>query len=638
MNDGCPFFEECGFRQASAIPDKGDPIGGCVILLARGPSEVPALPSVPGTWLILADRSGMAEKLKGLLSNRGDSVIAVGAHESPNWDNLLPGVNRGIVHLWGLDNPITEDTSAGQLQEIQDLNLGALAGLARSISSLRAVERPVLWLVTRRARALSIDLKPPDSAHAPGWSFTDVALMEHPELACRRIDIDDACDAETLLRKMQRESREDQIALRGGVSYSPRLIRYRPENRQAGLRLRRDASYLIAGGLSGVGLSTAQWMVDRGARHLVLIGRKAPSSDPVTAAIGQMRRSGTEVNIFQGDISRNEDLAAILAECRNRMPPLRGVVNSAMVLEDAPLLRMDLAGLRRVMAPKIQGSWNLHQLTLQDPLELFILYSAIISVFGNPGQAAYAASNGFLDSLAEYRRCTGRCGLSVNWGAWGETGAAVTAGKAVRKVVLGHGIEFMAPRQALLALESAITAPYAQIAVFAADWEKFMHEIPADRQPPLLAEFSSFRRPSAAPRRSRSLPIQERLQNASADAITEMLDRHVREVAAAVLGLKDDQLLDTRRPLQELGMDSLMAVEMRNALGASLERTLPATLLFDYPTVERLSEHLAGVLSGAARSGNRLVPSSVLGQIEALSDEEVERLFAEKAVRHAKSS
>jgi acyl carrier protein len=292
--------------------------------------------------------------------------------------------------------------------------------------------------------------------------------------------------------------------------------------------------------------------------------------------------------------------------------------------------------LLRVLAPKVRGSWLLHQLTREDPLDLFILHSAIVSVFGNEGQAAYAAANAFLDSLAHYRRSLGLCGLSVNWGAWGETGAATTASQAVEKVAIRHGISFMPPREALLALESAMAGPHAQVAIFAADWEKFAAGLPAHTERSFLDGLASLPAVTVKPRPDHALAFRKRLEQTSPERIPEVLEMHVREIAASVLGVKNGDSVDSRRPLHELGMDSLMAVEMRNALARTLDRTLPATLLYDYPTVELLSAHLFSQLRGGNGVRSADPPArlaSALGEIEALTDEEVERLFAKKAMR-----
>ena len=194
--------------------------------------------------------------------------------------------------------------------------------------------------------------------------------------------------------------------------------------------MRPDGTYLITGGLGAVGLHVARRLVQRGARHIVLVGRTAPSRD-AAVAIDTMRALGATVVVSAADVARRDQMAAVLREIATSLPPLRGVVHAAGVVDDGVFIQQTWQRFESVLAPKIDGAWHLHELTLDSELDFFVLCSSVASVFGSPGQGAYAAGNAFLDALAARRRANGQVGLSVNWGAW--------AGGGMAERVTAHG-------------------------------------------------------------------------------------------------------------------------------------------------------------------------------------------------------
>ena len=186
---------------------------------------------------------------------------------------------------------------------------------------------------------------------------------------------------------------------------------------------RPDATYLITGGLSGLGLLVARQLVAQGARNLMLLGRSEPS-ETTREVLEEMRQAGAQVRITQADISCYEQIARVFAEIETTMPPLGGIIHSAGVLEDGALLRQDWPHFARVMAPKVDGSWILHRLTVGKSLDFFVLFSSTAALLGSPGQGNHAAANSFLDALAYYRQAKGLPALSINWGVWAEVGSA----------------------------------------------------------------------------------------------------------------------------------------------------------------------------------------------------------------------
>ncbi|HLF24968.1 MAG TPA: amino acid adenylation domain-containing protein [Anaerolineae bacterium] len=471
--------------------------------------------------------------------------------------------------------------------------------LTQALAKRAGPASPRLCLITRGAQPVTPDSAPLAIAQSALAGLARVINLEHPELSCVQIDLDTAKGAdeiEALLTELNAPPDENQIAFRQGVRYVPRLIRARSAKAEPGRHrldgFRADGTYVITGGRGGLGLQVAQWLIEQGARQLVLVGRSAPT-EALRQAVDEWERSGAHILLAQADVSDEGQVAAVLAEIGRGMPPLRGIVHAAGVLDDGVLARQEWGRFARVLAPKVQGAWNLHTLTLQMPLDFFVLFSSTTSLLGSPGLGNYAAANAFLDGLAHYRRAQGLPGLSINWGAWGEVGMGVQP--AVRERMALFGIEPIAPPQGLHALEHVLRRSTAQIAVASIDWRKLLEQFPLGSEPPLLSELFGEVRARQKDPRSSAAPIDllSRLEEAPPDDRRRVLTTFMCEQVRKVLHLDPSSELDVRQPLNELGLDSLVAIEVRNVLGLALGRTLPATVLFEYPTIEGLSNYLA---------------------------------------------
>ena len=405
------------------------------------------------------------------------------------------------------------------------------------------------------------------------------------------------------------------------------------EDRGASERLRQDGTYLITGGLGGLGLLVARFMVASGARHLVLLGRSG-ADETAQEAVADLEGLGSKVTVAKADVSRDDEVSSVLARIHDEMPPLRGIVHAAGALDDGVLQQLDWPRFRRVMAAKVMGSWILHERTKNLPLDLFVLFSSAVSLVGRPGQGNHAAANAFLDCLAHYRRAQGLPGLSINWGAWGEVGAAVRGNLPERMTLQGIGT--IPPAQGLQALGDLLDespAP-AQVAVFPVDWPRFFAQFAAGRLPPLLSllatEGREVRDTEAAPP---EVDLIARLESAPPAKRANLLIAFVHDQAVKVLGLDAARAIDPRRPLAELGLDSLMAVELRNALGMALKRSLPATLLFDYPTLQALSGYLSRLLfpeAKAAEVEEAAERTKAVADLQEISDEQAEALLLDE--------
>jgi NADPH:quinone reductase-like Zn-dependent oxidoreductase/SAM-dependent methyltransferase/NADP-dependent 3-hydroxy acid dehydrogenase YdfG len=398
--------------------------------------------------------------------------------------------------------------------------------------------------------------------------------------------------------------------------------------------------YLVTGGLSGLGLLTAGRLVERGARHLVLVGRRA-ASPAAQATLDAMRAQGAQVQVVQADMSRADEVARVIDGIAQGGLPLRGVIHSAGVLEDGALLQQDWPRFVRPLGPKLDGSWALHVLTRGEPLDFFVLYSSMASVLGSRGQANHAAANAFMDALAAHRRALGLPGLSISWGAWSEVGAA--ADRQVDQRVAARGIDVITPAHGLELLEKLMRAEAAHVGVFPVRWERFLAG--GDAHGRFVAHFAEHakgvakpgaKHADAKPAVAAGAALIDELKQATPQRRRERLLGFVAEHVARVVDAPSAQAIDPRQPLNELGLDSLMAVELRNRLGTGLglARSLPATLVFDHPTLEALAAYLEELVVPAAPVAVAVAkPVDAVGALDEMSDEEVEAMFAKKLKR-----
>lgn len=396
------------------------------------------------------------------------------------------------------------------------------------------------------------------------------------------------------------------------------------------------ATYLVTGGLSGLGLLAAEWLVEQGVEAIALVGRRAPG-EPALAAIERMERAGAKVLVCRADVSQRDDVAGVLQQISAELPLLRGVIHSAGVLDDGAMVRQEWPRFETVFGPKVDGTWHLHELTRDHDLDHFVLFSSIASLFGSAGQSNHSAANRFMDALAAARRARGLPGLSINWGAWSDVGAAAaTEDRSDRQ-----GVDPMTPSLALDALLSTMTRGPANVAVTAMDWPAYFGRSDGAPIPAWLADLAvDVAESGPAPTTQSGMILDPAdLLAAAPDTRRRMLLDFVAERVAHVLGSSSGAVSE-HQPLNEMGLDSLMAVELRNALGAGLGLAgpLPAVVVFDYPTVDALAGYLDGVVTGAA--DDEVAPAGpaeassvddILAALEEIDDAELDRLLGGSA-------
>ncbi|OHB69486.1 MAG: hypothetical protein A2V70_10225 [Planctomycetes bacterium RBG_13_63_9] len=364
--------------------------------------------------------------------------------------------------------------------------------------------------------------------------------------------------------------------------------------------VRQDGTYLITGGSGALGLQVAGWLAAQGAQHLVLMSRRAASGN-AAEALDAVRKQGISVAAVQGDVTDSESVAAALAQIPAEMPPLRGVVHAAGVLDDGVMFDMDLDRLDKAMAPKVQGAWNLHAATLDASLDFFVLFSSVACVLGSPGQANYAAGNAFLDGLAHYRRAQGLPAMSVNWGPWAGSGMAVEAGRGGQ--IRARGMDLIPPETGLKVLGGLMRAGAANVAVMDVHWPDLLKLMPR-RKPTLLRDLAAKEgeQTTGAEGSKVNHEFRQKLLSVDLPERTALLQDYFVDELARIMGIEPASL-DVQQPLNMLGLDSLMAIELKTNLETQLMFDLPMARFLESPSVVTLAGHAAeSIVNGAAAS------------------------------------
>ncbi len=356
-----------------------------------------------------------------------------------------------------------------------------------------------------------------------------------------------------------------------------------------GYALKEDATYLITGGLSGFGLATARWMVERGARCLVLLGRSGAQTDEAREKVRELEDLGAAVHALKADVADLISLVKVFERIDAELPPLRGVVHSAMVVDDKLVRDLDEKRMRRVLSPKLLGAWNLHALTRERELDLFVLYSSATTSFGNPGLGNYVAANIYLESLGRLRRSQRLPATAVSWGPISDSGYLARNDAALQALTAFMGSSGLTTRQGFEALERLLRSDAVCGAVLEFDWSAIRRALPTAH----LKRYELFNRePHAAaasgqPEQSAKLILAQLPLEEARAVITET----VIQTVAGILRLSPDQV-DPDASIFELGMDSLMAIEMHMSVNNRLGVNLPIMGLADIPTIAELVDKI----------------------------------------------
>jgi acyl transferase domain-containing protein/NADPH:quinone reductase-like Zn-dependent oxidoreductase/NADP-dependent 3-hydroxy acid dehydrogenase YdfG/acyl carrier protein len=358
-----------------------------------------------------------------------------------------------------------------------------------------------------------------------------------------------------------------------------------------------DGTYLITGGLAGFGLATARWLAGRGAMHLALVSRRGQPLPEDAPIIAEMRDQGISVLTVAADVANAKALGAVLRGLKKSTAPLRGLFHAAMVLRDRPLTEMTQQDLAAVLRPKMTGAWNLHTQTRDMPLDCFVMFSSLSSLIGSPGQANYAAANAYLDALAHHRRAQGLHGLSVNWGQISDVGV-VAERPEVGCYLENIGVRGLSSKEALATLPRLIASGPAQAGVMNVNWEKLALASSKFGVSPVFRDLVQAGKANSVQDQAANAWRESVLRLSPEQQMTAVSDLVVAQLATT-FGMAPAEV-DRTRPLAQLGMDSLMAVELKARIESHAGCELPISIFNVDLTAERLAERFAGQISKSA--------------------------------------
>ncbi|QUQ72347.1 3-ketoacyl-CoA thiolase [Kutzneria sp. CA-103260] len=530
-----------------------------------------------GNWAVVATPSELTDQVVTALRAHGVTVELIEPADRAELADRLRGQTfDGVLSLLGVDeepHPTASEVPAGLVSSLTLLQALSDAGI-----------KTRLWTATRGAVAVARWDGTPSPAQATVWGLGRVAALEFPELWGGLVDLPAEFDdrAARRLFSVLAVGDEDQVAVRANGVYGRRLT---PAPLAGTGQWQPWGTVLITGGTGAIGGHVARWVAANGAEHVVLTSRRGAEAPGAAELEADLIGLGARVTTAACDVSDRDDLRRLLES----LPPVNAVIHAAGVLDDGVLDSVTAERLAFVARAKTQAALNLHELC--GDLDAFVLFSSFAGVAGGPGQAAYAAANAFLDTLAESRRAAGLPATSVAWGPWGGDGMA--ADEVVAARLRRSGTPAMAPELGVLALSRAVATGDATVTVIDAAWDQFGPGFAGLRPSPLLAEL--YR-----PEPGATGDDQLSLAGLSESEQSRKLLSVVRSYAAVVLGYAGPEAVGPDRAFRDLGFDSLTAVEFRNILGAATGLTLPSTAVFDYPSAGVLAEYLRGELVGGS--------------------------------------
>ena len=621
-----------------------------------------------GSWLIFTDQSGVGNELTRLLKEQGEQYVTVshtdaselvqqGEHYTINptrpehFQQLFAALSTQeafsrVVHLWSLDSTFTEASTLAALEQEQEAGCLSVMYLMQALSQSGWSQQPRVWLVTRRTQAVGAEAGPIAIEQAPIWGLGRViGHQEFPGMWGGLIDLDlapAANQATLLFNELQHATAEDQVAFRDGQRYVVRLVSSAHLTPPLPVSFRPDGSYLITGGLGSLGLLVARWMVTQGARRLILMGRtpvpprstwrQLEADHPqkgLVQTLQELEALGATIHLAAVDVANEEQLSTFLTEYeREGWPVIRGVIHTAGVVQDELLVRMKTEAFQRVLRPKLRGGWLLHRLLKDYPLDFFVLFASTGSVIASLGQGNYASANAFLDALAHHRRSLGLPALSIGWGPWS---VGMVQQLKLEEFYARRGIELITPEVGMQILARLLGQRPAHVVAISANWSLAREASPLGSMPPMFSLLGEQSGEQAQSDADEAGSLLQQLSEAPAAERQAMVTSHLQELVARVLQLDPSQF-STQESLTSLGLDSMMAIEVKHRIEASLKVDVSVLELLQEVTITQLASRLLASLQlgeASATGGAASSMEEIQQLIEQTDSAELESLLAE---------
>ncbi|MEU5980607.1 SDR family NAD(P)-dependent oxidoreductase, partial [Streptomyces sp. NPDC047315] len=587
-----------------------------------------AAPALSGRWLVVVPAGHESDPAVEAAASALGAYGATAVVQSVDTIDLrLEELTQVIVEAAGGDAPAGVLSLLALEESAHPDHQAVPAGLMGTVLLLQAlsdagIDAP-LWSLTRGAVSVTPTEPLPHPTQAQTWGLGRVAALEHPHHWGGLIDLPETTDDRTPVRLaavLAAGPAEDQVAVRASGVLGRRLQRAGSPHASAD-GWQPEGTTLITGGTGSIGAHVARWLAGAGAPHLILASRSGPDAPGTTELVNDLTAHGTRVTVVSCDTADRTALKTLIADIPAEHP-LTAVFHTAGTAGIGGLTEMDVYGLGEVLAAKTLGAAHLHELTRDLDLSAFVLFSSGAATWGSGQQGAYAAGNAYLDALAEHRRGLDLPATSIAWGPWGEIGMAADDAAVT---YFGHlGLTPLEPGRAIASLRGALDAGDATLTVADVDWERFPAAFTTQRPSALVVDLARPARGSvddseqeadASGTGGGDSPLQRQLADASPAQQHHAVLRLVQTQAAAVLGHAGADAVPSGQPFQELGFDSLTAVELRNRLSEASGLKLEATLVFDHPTPEAVAVHIReALLGGGTAAAGAPVRAAAPGQ------------------------
>jgi acyl transferase domain-containing protein/NADP-dependent 3-hydroxy acid dehydrogenase YdfG/acyl carrier protein len=533
--------------------------------------------------------------------------------------------NRGVCRTINVSSqPQTKDGFVALLKEQPISGILHLSSSHEVMNDIKEAQNTITKSILLLTQAL---IEMADTLHVPVFlissdnlfngpleGFFKTVLMEHPEINIKYIRLGIKWDAPLLLKTIFVNDDESMIFLNEDKCFVPRLVKMKSILPKETLKLNGNATYLVTGGLGGLGFALSKWLCERGAKKLVLTGRRELTPNG-KIKLEELNQTGAFATYEVVDSSKENEIAALLTKLQGSESPLKGIFHLAGVIDDATLAEQNWDHYEKVFSAKVYGSYYLHKYSKD--LDLFVMFSSIASTLGSPGQSNYAAANAFMDRLSSYRKEIGLPSHSISWGAWSEAGMAKSLSGRLAK----GGIIGMKLADGLDALEIVLSLTCSNLIVANINWKNYFKQNAA--VPTWIQGFSQ--------KNVSSDNLPSRLASANTEDRILILKEFLIGIIRDILGISSSESIDEKKGFFEMGLDSLMAVEFKNRIQEAIGDThrLRSTIVFDFSSLSKMTEYLAEVLGIK-------VESITVTEVISEKDKEIEDLSEEEAIRKLK--
>ena len=617
-----------------------------------------------GYWLIFTDKGGVGHKIASLLEKVGEKVklvqhslvnsqssTIIDASDQESYKKLLETYEcKRILHLWSLDLSDNEALNLDILEKAETLTTNSVLLLLRALSESKVTNKEgLIWLVTRGAQKIADTDLEMNLSQSSLWGMSRViGHQEFYHLFGGILDLDiheNDEDSKNILNEILFEDTEDQIAYRSGKRYVARLGINDFSDRHSKpfpVHFNPSVTYLITGGLGSLGIVTAKWMISKGARHFILMGRtqlpnrecwgEIDSNHPQYTKVNsiiELERLGATIHVASIDITNKAQLTEYMDKFNKMgLPKVKGVIHSAGTAKPQLMKDMGVEEFNSVLRPKIWGAWNIHEYFDDKELEFFILYSSVASLVVSPGQSNYSAANAFLDALSSYRNSFGKRTISVNWGPWKEVGMATKLD--LNTFFTDRGLNPMNPEEGLKCLEIILSQSKSQLAVLGADWNKIaQRNYPVEYTPLMISNLIDATSKTKSMDSKTTESILTQIQSLDEDsAKLNAIQEYLLDTVSTVLRMSKKKL-NLSQSLTSWGLDSMISIELKNFIERDLNVEMAVVDLLKGINILDLSEQILMNIFESNHLKEDVELSGLISEMESYSQTELEAVLKE---------